>query len=107
MKIRFGGKSAEEHDAEEAAKTAKTQLPEAIPSTSTARKPSVSKKTNKKETKPEFSWYDKLPTAEELESRKSPDLVAEKSDEPTDPATWKFNERTIVLMPYLDDDEPG
>ena len=108
LKIRFGGKSVEEHDAEEAAKTAKNVLPEATPSTSTARKPSANKKNAKKEAKPEFSWYSKVPTLEELESRtkKPSDLVAEKSVDPTDPATWKFKERTIVLMPYLDDDEP-
>lgn len=112
LKIRFGGKSAEEHDAEETAKTAQNVLPEATPSTSTApnaRKPSVSKRKNAKQTKTAFSWYDKLPTAEELESRSNSksDLIAEKEDEPTDPATWKFKERTVVLMPYLDDEEPG
>jgi hypothetical protein len=113
LKIRFGGKSAEEHDAEEASK--RVDINAAIPSTSTAMPPnsrqSVGKKPNKKSTKepskPEFSWYDKLPSVEELELRKPSELNVDKTSIPTDPTICKIRERTIVLMPYLEDDGPG
>lgn len=114
MKIRFGGKSAEEHDADEAAKSLNGTLPDATPSTSTAlnnRLQSASKKSAKKTkepTKPEFSWYDKLPTVEELLNKKpKPVVVDQKAAMPTDPSTLKYRDRTLILMPYLEDGEPG
>lgn len=114
LKIKFGGKSSEEH--EEIAKiTEKSDtLPEATPSTSSAeispKKPSSSKKSGKKrkeQHKHAFSWYDKLPTIEELESRSKPVVQSNEPDSPTDPTIWTFKERNIFVAPYLDADEPG
>jgi len=112
LKIRFGGKSIEEHNAEEMAK--KNGLLDAKPSTSnaepaTSRRQSVGKKSNAKaQPKSEFSWYDKLPSIEELDlrSQRSSATVFERPDTPTEPVVTKCREREIILMPYLESDEP-
>lgn len=111
IKIRFGGKPAEDHDADEASTEVNgSSSTSDLPSTSTE---SVSRKSDKKSKKkkalekPAFSWYDKLPSLEELEARTQTSLPSgNQPDSPTDPATWKFRERTVILMPYLDNYEP-
>jgi hypothetical protein len=114
IKIRFGGKSAEELDADEANES--KQLNDSLPSTSAAAQSTSShrKKSNKKkssskiptEPKSTFSWYTNLPSIEELESRTPLSLELEREQSPTDPMTLKFRDRKIVLMPYLESGLP-
>ncbi|KAI6171860.1 TFIIS N-terminal domain-containing protein [Aphelenchoides besseyi] len=64
--------------------------------------------TAPKKQKPAFSWYDKLPSIEELEKRirDPPSVITERPSSPTDMMKCKFRDRSLILMPYIDSDEP-
>lgn len=63
-------------------------------------------------TKPKMSWYDKLVSVEELERRaeelkKTEELNKEKLNlAVTAPTFLKHNKRQVLIMPYIELDEP-
>ncbi|KAI6196039.1 hypothetical protein M3Y94_01061500 [Aphelenchoides besseyi] len=93
--------------------------PEVTPSSDAAKSESSSDETTDgseatnnttapKKPKPAFSWYDKLPSIEELEKRirDPPSVITERPSSPTDMMKCRFRDRSLILMPYIDSDEP-
>lgn len=92
IKIVFGGRRAEDTAAGDDAST---------PSTSSIA-------TTPAPPRPSFSWYEELPSLEELERRSSIALtdVTAAADCATDAVKVAVRHRSLVLMPYISVEDP-